>query len=368
MASPKNSEKNLENLLFDPKNPRLPRNVDGRDRDEVLDYMIRSANVTDLMQSISESGFYTEEPLLVVPKEKGSDDYYVVEGNRRLAAVMLLNDPDLAKAKKKAISRISEEAKNKPRVIPVLQYDIDDRAAIYDYLGYRHITGVQEWKPLAKAQYINELYTTHYDDTIDEPEKVVIQKIAKLVGSSTRPDYVARLLTGLKLHDYVDDQAYEELTGSTIEFSLITTALSYKSICEFIGISSGADYSLRGLKEEESKELFLWMFEQGPDLNTRVSDSRNIKQLAKVVANDVALSKFRDKNSLSVSYAYTGAPDENFYSTLVTIRQQLEAANSQYVALKDPSSDLLDILGDIRKLATGLRGGLESMYFADEDD
>ena len=368
MASPVSTEKELNYLHFDPRNPRLPKDVDGNDVESVIDYMIRSANVTDLMQSIAESGFFTEEPLLVLPVAEGSEDYYVVEGNRRLAAVMLLQNPELASSKKKTISKIVEEASNRPTLIPVLEYGVEDRRSIYDYLGYRHITGVQEWKPLAKAKYVEELYNAHYDASQDDPEKAVIRKIARLVGASTRPDYVSRLLTGLRLYEYVDDLGYEELAGAKIDFSLITTALSYRSICEFIGISSGSDYHLEGLKDAEVKELFLWMFEEGQDFTSRVPDSRNIKQLSKVVADDVALAKFRDRNTLSVAYAYTDAPDENFYSMLVTIRQQLEAANSQYVALQNPSVDLLDILGDIRKLASGIRGGLESMYFDNGDD
>jgi len=73
----------IENLNFDPQNPRIPTSVESSDNDSVINWMLKSANLLELMGSIAEKGFFPAEPLLVIPIEEGSDKYYVVEGNRR---------------------------------------------------------------------------------------------------------------------------------------------------------------------------------------------------------------------------------------------------------------------------------------------
>src|SRR5882762_9376812 len=92
----------VDNLLFDPDNPRFPSTLNGEDEDEVLDWMLKDATIVELMGSIGEQGYFPGEPLLVVPAKKGGK-YYVVEGNRRLSAVKLLLKPNLAPTKKKSV-------------------------------------------------------------------------------------------------------------------------------------------------------------------------------------------------------------------------------------------------------------------------
>jgi hypothetical protein len=98
MAEPKATELvPIENLRFDPDNPRLPSSVDGHKESEVLKWMLESATLPELMAAIGEQGYFVGEPLLVVPANKSKGNVYkVIEGNRRLAAVMLLHDPKLA--------------------------------------------------------------------------------------------------------------------------------------------------------------------------------------------------------------------------------------------------------------------------------
>jgi hypothetical protein len=46
----------VENLLYDPKNPRLPSSVNSSDEKEVIDWMLRDATIVELMGSIGEIG------------------------------------------------------------------------------------------------------------------------------------------------------------------------------------------------------------------------------------------------------------------------------------------------------------------------
>src|SRR4051812_36555816 len=80
----------LDRLRFDPENPRFPTSLDGHDRAAVLTFMIQDANLLELMASIAGQGFFPGEPLLVSANEEDPGTWLVIEGNRRLAACMLL--------------------------------------------------------------------------------------------------------------------------------------------------------------------------------------------------------------------------------------------------------------------------------------
>lgn len=91
----------ISQLHFDSLNPRLPENMHSADEATVLDWMIRHENIDSLMESIATTDYSDAEPVLVVKIENGN--FAVIEGNRRLAAVKLLNDPSKAKVKVKTI-------------------------------------------------------------------------------------------------------------------------------------------------------------------------------------------------------------------------------------------------------------------------
>src|SRR5690606_34887206 len=148
-------EKPLEQLAFDPENPRLPESL-RKKKDEmdyealVINWMLTNENVIELMGSIGEKGYFPAEPLLVVPKEGTPVTYEVVEGNRRLTEVKLLNNREIAETRIQTIKEISNEAKIKPEHLPVIEFS--SRNDVIAYLGYKHITGVQSWDSLAKAK------------------------------------------------------------------------------------------------------------------------------------------------------------------------------------------------------------------------
>jgi hypothetical protein len=83
----------LRELNLDPMNPRLGRHRMSREtpQDSLLE-MMQAWVLDEIANSYIESGgFWTHEPLIVVPEELyGANRLVVVEGNRRLAALKLL--------------------------------------------------------------------------------------------------------------------------------------------------------------------------------------------------------------------------------------------------------------------------------------
>ena len=82
-------EVEIKQLLFDPHNPRLPELL-GKTQPEIFRFLVDEIGVEDVLQSIAASGVIEGDPMIARPAEI-PDRYYVIEGNRRLAALKLLN-------------------------------------------------------------------------------------------------------------------------------------------------------------------------------------------------------------------------------------------------------------------------------------
>src|SRR5437879_3346200 len=86
----------VKHLRLDRENPRLP-STDLKTDLDLIKFMWKEMAVDEVALSIAANGFFPEEPLLVIPEVKGKknfekDSFIVVEGNRRLVAVLLLCD------------------------------------------------------------------------------------------------------------------------------------------------------------------------------------------------------------------------------------------------------------------------------------
>ena len=149
---------NLSELKLDSENPRLPKSMHGKPEVEILSYMLLDASLIELMLAIGENDFFPGEQLLVIPDIDGK--YKVIEGNRRLSAVMLLNHPELANVQVTKIQKALDEAKFIPTEIPCLVFEKESE--IHNYLGYRHITGIKEWRLLEKARYLSGLRSNNF--------------------------------------------------------------------------------------------------------------------------------------------------------------------------------------------------------------
>src|SRR5215204_3757277 len=117
---------NVNKLLLDSENPRLASGSGADTQVDLLKVLWTEMAVEDVAMSIAANGFFPEETLFVIPnknKNGGSADYVVVEGNRRLAAVLLLIRDDLReKIKATDLPHISAKDRAKLQELPVAIY------------------------------------------------------------------------------------------------------------------------------------------------------------------------------------------------------------------------------------------------------
>ena len=83
----------IEDLLLDPQNPRIPDSKKGASQTELaitLDMGFDAFTVAELM---AVHGYFASEPMIAIPGDNGK--WIVVEGNRRLTAILGLTNPNI---------------------------------------------------------------------------------------------------------------------------------------------------------------------------------------------------------------------------------------------------------------------------------
>ncbi|MGN6639697.1 MAG: ParB N-terminal domain-containing protein [Mucilaginibacter sp.] len=353
-----------KNLHFDPENPRLPNTVNGNDEEAVINWMLDKENLTELMASIAEKGFFPAEPLLV-EAINGSDQYKVIEGNRRLTAVKILLKPSLAKIRKNTIDEIIKEGKEIASLtkIPVIKFTSSEDIQLY--LGYRHITGVQPWDSLAKARYLKKLKQTLSDNGTES----VYRSLAKIIGS--RVDHVKLLLTGLDVFERIEDANFFGISGldeKSIKFGVLYTAINNTNIATFIGIDLDSDKPIAAVKTDELKELTTWMFARNKAGFTRLGESRNLRLLNKVVDNPRALEAFRKEKSLSDAALLTDEPVEIFRTSITEALSKIQTARDYMHLVDDANSMHEDILLEIRQISKAISNSLKAKFSENDDE
>lgn len=142
----------LRELSFEPNNPRLIGDFGDNEYQKMFRYLITDIGVEDLLECLSASGLFEVDPIIV--RDQPPDGYYVVDGNRRVAALKLLtgerpNDalsiPAIPAPMPEEISKTFDPIKVQNGWTPEL---------LQAYLGYKHVTAAREWSPEAKAKFV----------------------------------------------------------------------------------------------------------------------------------------------------------------------------------------------------------------------
>jgi len=345
----------VSELEFDQKNPRLPKKLNNQTDEKVIEWMLLDASLLDLIASIAINGFFPGEPLLVV-KNKSTNKYTVVEGNRRLASCKILNNPNLASIKQKTIENIISETpkSNIPKSVPAFLFE--ERMDILQYLGYRHVTGVKSWGALPKAKYLYELFGL---DTSTKSLKDKSKDLAKKIGS--RGDYVMRLLTSYQLYLKLEKNNFFEinnLSEENIEFSnLVDSATRFSNISNYLNINFEAENPLAELNDEKFKELCIWLFARDEENKTQIGENRNIRILNSVIDNKKALEAFREFTPIKEAYLFTEAPDQIYEKSIKSALNNLKNAKDVISHIKDLTKDKSkDNLTDVKVIINELLG------------
>lgn len=340
----------VSDLAFDKKNPRLVEFDIGTKESDLIRFLWETMDVRELMLSISASGYFKHEPVIVA-RERGEN--VVIEGNRRLAAVKLLIDPALRKGLSVNMPSATREVRQSIEEIPCL---LSSREEAWRYLGFKHVNGPAKWGSYAKSQYIANVHRT-YDVTLDE--------IAHQIGDTHNT--VQRLYRGLMVIEQAeraDVYQRSDRWRSHFAFSHLYAGLQYPGVSEFLRLhdaDDGRENPVPANRMAQLRELLVWMYgskseETPPAIQTQ---NPHLRQLSAVLANREALAAMRGGAELSVAFEASRPSSTLFEEALVEAKRNLERARGTLSSGYDGSRALLGVAAAVADLAYDLHEEME---------
>lgn len=323
----------IDNLYLDPQNPRLGRHNIGENlsQEDLLEIM-RTWTLEELALSYLESGgFWTHEALIVVkePLYDNPDNHLlvVVEGNRRLAALIYLQRAFAGNPVSKRWEHLTENAPVPPEnLFSHVPYLVaDSREDVQAFLGFRHVTGIKQWGADEKAAFIADLID-RYGLTYDQ--------VMRKIGSKTptvRQNYIAyRLL--LQIDDSVEDVPTQEVEK---RFAILYMSLRTEGVRNYlqIDIMAEPDRAARPVPDSHIKNLqnfARWLFgtEEAPPI---VTDTRQISKFGQILKSTEALEYLeRTLNpKLEIAERIAGEDEEEIITLINQAADNLEIALSK---------------------------------------
>lgn len=342
----------VSDLHFDYENPRLAEYgiTKATPEDEILKILWEAMDVRELVQSISASGFFPHEALIVT-KEDGRN--IVIEGNRRLAAVKVLLAGDKTKELSWTVPPLSKDARADLATVPTI---FSSREEAWRFLGFKHVNGPAKWSSYAKASYIATVHKTF---------GIPLADIANQIGD--RHNTVQRLYRGLMVLEQAEREGVynrENVSSNRLAFSHLYTGLDYDGIGTFLSIApkeKETDSPVPKEKLKELGELCVWLYGDRSTNRRPVVQSQNphLRMLNAVVANREAVAALRAGEDLNKSYEISRPPTSVFEEALLAAKRELTTARAALSSGYDNSHELLKIAVSIADMADDLYTEME---------
>ena len=283
----------VERLRLDRRNPRLIGEDERVSDEAIIARLYRAAALDELLQPISTNGYMDIEPLIVIcGRDIANGDLIVIEGNRRLAALRLLREPNLA-------SRIAS-TQGFPITVPrideplratldhVSVYPVANRERARPLVGFKHINGPAKWDAYTKARFAAEWYKA------GRSEGLGLTDIARSIGD--RYNTIKRMISAIYLLEQAEREGVfdvEDRYTRRLNFSHLYAALSRPQFAQFLGLES--DWALHDPEPDrvpterfgELRKMLVWIYGSKKDGVRPVVQLLNpdIKRLGEVLSH-----------------------------------------------------------------------------------
>lgn len=346
-------------LNFDRNNPRLVEFPIERNSSEedIINILWSEMAVNEIVMSILAHGFFENEAMYAV-SENGK--YIVVEGNRRLAAVKSILNPDIIdnsgmnKYKNKITLELIEQLSNN---LPVIV--LKDRQEAWRYIGFKHVNGAAKWGSYAKAQYIASVHN-NYNISLDD--------IAEQIGDANKT--VFKLYQGLMILEQADKNTafkINDVYHNRVYFSHLYTAIGYEGYQEYLGIKLNDAQSspVPPEKLKNLEEVMFWLFgSEMQDIKPIIaSQNPDLKNLNSVLQNREAIEALRSTKDLYIAYDLSLNGSDVLYKALVEAKVALQKALSK-ISYYQGEDEVLKLSGTIANTADTLYQNLENINIA----
>lgn len=333
----------LSQLDLDPRNPRFGNPSDDITQSALLKSIVEDFGVDDVISSIAVNGYIEAEPLVVSPEKDGR--HVVVEGNRRLAAMLLLSGDERAKGYDDYVKKFQSLHKNSGspeyNPVPCIEYDQESEKDLLSYLGVRHIVSTKDWDSYAKAIWINRVSADH-DISIDD--------ISIMIGDKNNT--VRRLLEGYKFMDQLqrtgeyDPRKQSQRKGrgsnSSFPFSWVYTVLGYTPVRDYLEIDDdiSKDNLIPNEKIPDAKLLTVAMFgDKVAGVPGAISDSRELGNLAKIFLDTDKVAQLRAGSTVK-QIEFESTPTDKFLSGALVSTEKILSTVMARLASDPPTKQV----------------------------
>ena len=358
----------VERLRLDRMNPRLIGQAEHASDESIIARLYRGAEIDELLQSISTNGYLDIEPLVVV-RDAERRRLIVLEGNRRIAALRLLREADLAE-------RIASSERLRIKVPPVDEslratfdqvsvYLVASRERARSFIGFKHINGPAKWDAYAKARFAADWYKT------ERPDGVSLEDIARSIGD--RHDTIKRMVSAVYVLEQAERAELFEIhdrTTKKFNFSHLYTALSRSQYMEYLGLGSTwvrydpSPDPVPAERLDELRKVLAWIFGSKKKDALPVIQSQNpdIKRLGEVLAHAEARHVLETTHNLDEAHESTEAVDIRFTASLLRARDAIRDAAGALRAFDGRDRSLLDIAEDVKETADSVYSSMERKH------
>ncbi|MYC97042.1 MAG: hypothetical protein F4X14_18955 [Caldilineaceae bacterium SB0661_bin_32] len=342
-------------LALDRLNPRLFLSGGEPNEVEIIARLYRSEDLSELLQSIAANGYLDIEPLVVLKEE---ENLTVLEGNRRLAAIRLFEEPDLPgqirrqTGLKVNIPDFPDEFRGTLQEVSV--YRVESREDARAFIGFKHINGAARWESYAKAKYAADWY---------KRGGASLEVIASQIGD--RHDTIKRMVNAIHVLEQAERAGIFHLSdrvGPRFNFSHLYTALSRAAYMRFLGLKEGwtrfhpEPDPVPQEKLESLGKVLRWLYGSKDEGIDPVIHSQNpdIRLLGEVLENPEGLSILKVSHSLTEAHLSTTPANQRFLESLVRARREVREASNNLRGFDGQDQALVGIAEDISETAQAM--------------
>ncbi len=366
----------LNHLLLDDRNPRFGLQNRSASQEQILDLIVEKFGVDDVLSSLAVNGYFEAEPL-VCRRVPESADFTVVEGNRRLAACLIITKDGRSSNQAKRSAEFSrlwkEHGRRKIDPVPAITFDVHEQEReILSYLGVRHIASAQPWDSYAKAAWVAQVV---------EVNELKIKEVSRMIGDRHRTVnrmlegyYLVRQLTDAGMFNQQDSLRRGRGSVTDYPFSWVYTILGYTAIRNFLELTDTEAHSdpIEETNLDNAALLLRSMFgDKSRGRSAAISDSRQIGSLASAFADREKVRLLEQGKTLSEINVLTQPIEQRLSEGLGVIRDTLRdliAGLSEQDIPQEVAFELAPVSGRIRRMASELDRKLREAASGDDDE
>lgn len=355
--------RNLKNLYLDPNNYRFVDNENHKfvSENNLLDTQVQKRtrtfiegrgqeNIRDLLASFKANGYLDVDIIQV--RELGDNRYLVLEGNRRVTALKVLQE---------AYENGFDIGKLDPAIFRSVPFEIHRKEESEKHLivmGLKHISGNKKWSIFNQSKLLYDFLKPYEESSREEYFNKENELVSSLGITKHRLRSMLRvynLIQSYKMSDYSEQFSpdmvgiFEEIMKKPVIKNWLewndsgyfsTNKINLERL--FSWISKTEVYT--ELKEEDEEEDNDYNnSDDYKELEPIITKSLEIRDLALFIENEHALKIMEEERSLARGLVSSGSVDkQNYQNALASLSESLRNLGTYKTLISADDTKILD--------------------------